>query len=264
MYDVIEPTADETIKAVRDASSGPASAVKATDLHKRYRMGEQTIAALDGVSLEVARGEFVAVMGPSGSGKSTLLYLLGLLDTPDSGTVAIEGNETTGLDDDALTALRRQRLGFLFQTFELIPNLSASENILLPAEIAGGREAATARLAVLARQLGIEERLGHRPRQLSGGQRQRVGLARALINEPAVVLADEPTGNLDSKTGGEVLSLLRRGVDEHGWTVIMVTHDPQAAQTADRIVFLRDGRVAGQAATTDTDVRGSIDAFLDT
>src|SRR5690606_13786136 len=146
-----------------------------------------------------------------------------------------------GLSDDELTGLRRSRLGFLFQTFELIPNLSAAENILLPAEIAGRREQAGIRLKELAGQLGIAERLDHRPRQLSGGQRQRVGLARALINEPAVVLADEPTGNLDTKTGGEVLSLLRHGVDDLGWTVIMVTHDPQAAQAADRIVFLRDG-----------------------
>jgi putative ABC transport system ATP-binding protein len=150
----------------------------------------------------------------------------------------------------------------LFQTFELIPNLSAAENILLPAEIAGHRDAAAARLGELARQLGIDQRLGHRPRQLSGGQRQRVGLARALINEPAVVLADEPTGNLDTKTGSEVLTLLRRGVDELGWTVIMVTHDPQAAQVADRIVFLRDGRLAGEALTAETDVRSSIEAFL--
>jgi putative ABC transport system ATP-binding protein len=238
------------------------SAVRADDLRKRYRLGELTIDALDGVSLDVKTGEFVAVMGPSGSGKSTLLYLLGLLDTPDSGTVAIEGKDTSGLDDDELTGLRRSRLGFLFQTFELIPNLSAAENILLPAEIAGQRLAAATRLEGLARQLGIEQRLGHRPRQLSGGQRQRVGLARALINEPAVVLADEPTGNLDTKTGGEVLSLLRHGVDELGWTVIMVTHDPLAAMIADRIVFLRDGRIAGETLTAETDVRSSIEAFL--
>lgn len=240
------------------------SAVRAVDLHKRYRLGELTINALDGVSIDVKPGEFVAVMGPSGSGKSTLLYLLGLLDTPDSGTVTIEGRDTTGLADDELTGLRRSRLGFLFQTFELIPNLSAAENILLPAEIAGRREEAAGRLEVLARQLGIEQRLSHRPRQLSGGQRQRVGLARALINEPAVVLADEPTGNLDTKTGGEVLALLRRGVDELGWTVIMVTHDPLAAQVADRLVFLRDGRIAGEASTAEHDVRSSIEAFLGT
>ncbi|HET8985753.1 MAG TPA: ABC transporter ATP-binding protein [Trueperaceae bacterium] len=258
MSRVIAPHAEEQTSRAPNATS----AVRATDLRKRYRLGELTIDALDGVSLDVKSGEFVAVMGPSGSGKSTLLYLLGLLDTPDSGTVAIEGRDTSGLDDDELTGLRRSRLGFLFQTFELIPNLSAAENILLPAEIAGQRDEAAARLAKLARQLGIEQRLGHRPRQLSGGQRQRVGLARALINEPAVVLADEPTGNLDTKTGGEVLTLLRHGVDELGWTVIMVTHDSQAAQVADRIVFLRDGRIAGEARTAETDVRSSIEAFL--
>src|SRR5690606_20249057 len=171
-------------------------------------------------------------------------YLIGLLDQPETGSVMIAGTPTAGLSDDELTRLRRTRLGFLFQSFELIPNLSAAENVLLPAEIAGRRDEAVGRLERLASQLGIADRLAHRPRQLSGGQRQRVALARALINEPAVVLADEPTGNLDSKTGAEVLSLLRMGVDESGWTVIMVTHDPVAAQAADRVVFLRDGRVA--------------------
>ncbi len=238
------------------------SALRAAELSKTFRLGDMTIHALDHVSLTVEGGEFVAVMGPSGSGKSTLLHLLGLLDVPDSGTVQVEGNETAGLDDDALTAIRRTRLGFLFQTFELIPNLSARENILLPAEIAGQRVAAEQRLKELARQLGIEERLDHRPRQLSGGQRQRVALARALINAPAVVLADEPTGNLDTKTGNEVLALLRHGVDMLGWTVVMVTHDPMAALSADRIVFLRDGRVAGETPTGVQDVRQRIDRFL--
>jgi len=238
------------------------SALRAADLSKTFRLGDMTIHALDHVSLTVEGGEFVAVMGPSGSGKSTLLHLLGLLDVPDSGTVQVEGNETAGLDDDALTAIRRTRLGFLFQTFELIPNLSARENILLPAEIAGQRVEAEERLKELARQLGIEERLDHRPRQLSGGQRQRVALARALINAPAVVLADEPTGNLDTKTGNEVLALLRHGVDMLGWTVVMVTHDPMAALSADRIVFLRDGRVAGETPTGVQDVRQRIDRFL--
>lgn len=242
-------------------SEAPA-AVAATDLHKSYRLGEQKIRALDGVTLNVAAGEFVAVMGPSGSGKSTLLHLIGLLDQPDSGSVAIAGQATAGLDDDELTAMRRLKLGFLFQSFELVPNLTAAENILLPAEISGRREEAGKRLDELASQLGLDDRLGHRPRQLSGGQRQRVALARALINDPAVVLADEPTGNLDSKTGAEVLALLRQGVDRSGWTVVMVTHDPGAAQTADRIVFLRDGRIAGETAGGREDVRESIDSFL--
>lgn len=237
-------------------------ALEATSLRKTYRLGEAVITALDDVSLSVARGEFVAVMGPSGSGKSTLLYLLGLLDQPDSGTVAIEGRDTTGLDDEQLTALRRDRLGFLFQSFELIPNLSARENVLLPAEIAGRSDAAIPVLADLASKLGIEERLDHRPRQLSGGQRQRVALARALINTPALLLCDEPTGNLDTRTGNEVLKLLREGVDRYGWTIVMVTHDPSAALNADRVVFLRDGKVAGEAATAGSDARAHIDVFL--
>lgn len=241
----------------------PASAaLDARGLHKHYSIGDHQIEALRGVDLTVAAGEFVAVMGPSGSGKSTLLHLLGLLESPDTGSVEVEGTATDGLGDDELTAIRRDRLGFLFQNFELIPNLSARENILLPAEVAGRLEVATARLAELATELGIDERLDHRPRQLSGGQRQRVALARALINDPAVVLADEPTGNLDSRTSSDVLSLLRRGVDSLGWTVVMVTHDPAAAMVADRVVFLRDGEVAGSTLTAEAGARRSVDEFL--
>ncbi|HKI56949.1 MAG TPA: ABC transporter ATP-binding protein [Trueperaceae bacterium] len=236
--------------------------LKATGLSKSYRLGELTIPALRDVDLTVRQGEFLAVMGPSGSGKSTLLHLLGLLDVPDSGEVEIAGERTATLDDDALTGIRRSKLGFLFQSFELIPNLSARENVLLPAEIAGRGAAATGRLAELADALGIADRLDHRPRQLSGGQRQRVALARALINEPLVVLADEPTGNLDTHTGAEVLELLRRGVDQFGWTVVMVTHDPNAAMHADRIVFLRDGGVSGEASTHEGDPRQAIERFV--
>ena len=232
------------------------------DLVKTYQLGEVTIHALRDVTLEVAQGEFVAVMGPSGSGKSTLLHLLGLLDQPDSGDVILGGSLTRDLDDDTLTGLRRNRLGFVFQTFELIPNLTAAENILLPAEIDGKLDGARERLAGLAEQLGIEGRLGHRPSQLSGGQRQRVALARALINQPYVILADEPTGNLDTHTGDEVLQLLRTGVDERGWTVVMVTHDPTAAMVADRIVFLTDGRVSGQTSTAETDARSVIERYV--
>lgn len=232
------------------------------DLVKTYQLGEVTIHALRDVTLEVAKGEFVAVMGPSGSGKSTLLHLLGLLDQPDSGDVILGGSLTRDLDDDTLTGMRRNRLGFMFQTFELIPNLTAAENILLPAEIDGKLEGARGRLASLAEQLGIESRLDHRPSQLSGGQRQRVALARALINEPYVILADEPTGNLDTHTGDEVLQLLRRGVDEQGWTVVMVTHDPTAAMVSDRIVFLTDGRISGEASTAQTDARSVIERFV--
>jgi len=238
-------------------------ALEARGLHKRYRLGAETVRALRGVDLVVQSGEFVAVMGPSGSGKSTLLHMLGLLDPPDEGTIALAGTPTRGLDDDALTDLRRTRLGFVFQTFELVPNLTARENALLPAEIAGDGRAAAKRLDALSQQLGIADRLDHRPDQLSGGQRQRVALARALITDPVLILADEPTGNLDSKTGREVLALLRTGVDDHGWTVVIVTHDVRAAMTADRIVFLRDGTVSGESTAGGADVSALVERYLD-
>jgi putative ABC transport system ATP-binding protein len=237
-------------------------ALEARGLHRRFSLGTETVHALRGVDLSVRSGEFVAVVGPSGSGKSTLLHLLGLLDQPDEGSIVLAGTATAGLDDDALTDLRRQRLGFVFQTFELVPNLTARENILLPAEIHGEGRAALPRLAKLAHDLGIADRLDHRPDQLSGGQRQRVALARALINDPVLVLADEPTGNLDSRTGQEVLDLLRRGVDEHGWTVVTVTHDVRAAMTADRVVFLTDGGVSGEVTVAGTDVAEFVDRYL--
>ena len=225
-------------------------AIAAIDLVKNFQLGSETIRALRGVSLEVATGSFVSVMGASGSGKSTLLHLLGLLELPDSGTVSIGGVGTDGLDDDELTRMRREQLGFVFQGFELIPSLNARENIMLPAEIAGRGQAAGERLQELAARLQIADRLDHRPAQLSGGQRQRVALARALINDPVLVLADEPTGNLDSTTGDEVLGLLRQGVDEQGWTVVMVTHDSHAAGFADRIIRLHDGRIIADDAVS--------------
>jgi len=236
-------------------------ALEADTLSKVYRLGEVRIRALDEVSLRIDPGTFVAVMGPSGSGKSTLLHLMGLLDAPDGGTVRVGGRDTSGLSDDELTMMRRDQIGFVFQTFELIPNLSARENVLLPAEVAGRLTQGRSNLERLAQQLGIADRLDHRPAQLSGGQRQRVALARALVNDPLVVLADEPTGNLDSVAGQEVLDLLRDGVDQQGWTVAMVTHDPNAAMIADRIVFLRDGRVAGEVRTDSSDAREEIVAF---
>jgi putative ABC transport system ATP-binding protein len=235
-------------------------ALEARGLAKRYGIGGETVTALRGVDLLVKRGEFLAVMGPSGSGKSTLLHLLGLLDLPDEGEVLIEGKRTRDLDDDALTGLRRDRLGFVFQTFELIPTLSARENILLPAEVAGRADGGW--LDGLARRLGIDDRLHHFPSQLSGGQRQRVALARALVNDPAVVLADEPTGNLDSRSSAEVLGLLRQGVSEEGWTVVMVTHNPRAALIADRIVFLRDGELSGETSSGDEEARERIERFV--
>ena len=240
----------------------PQAALEAKGLSKHYRLGGETVVALSELELTVPQGQFLAVMGPSGSGKSTLLHLLGLLDSADAGTVEIAGQPTASLSDDALTTLRRDKLGFVFQSFELIPNLSARENILLPAEVAGRRADAEKTLVKLAAVLGIEERLTHRPAQLSGGQQQRVALARALINDPVVILADEPTGNLDSHTGEEVLALLGRGVREDGWTVVMVTHDPKAALHADRIVFLRDGKLVGETLTNGAEARSTIERFV--
>jgi len=217
--------------------------LRTENLSRRYQLGSETIHALRNVSLSVQAGEFVAIMGPSGSGKSTLLHLLGLVDVPDEGEVFLDGAGTDHLSDNTLTKLRREKLGFIFQSFELIPTLSAQENILLPAEIAGRKGEAQSRLKELAAQLGISDRLSHRPNELSGGQRQRVAIARALINDPVVVLADEPTGNLDTQTGTDVLELLRSGVKGAGWTVVMVTHDSHAATFADRIIRLQDGQL---------------------
>lgn len=220
----------------------------AHNLHKNYALGDALVPALRGVSLALARGQWLAIQGSSGSGKSTLLHLLGLLDVPDEGEIFLDDQALHSLDDDARTQLRREHLGFVFQSFELLPTLSAAENILLPADVAGTMAQARQRLPELAARLGIAERLHHRPSELSGGQRQRVALARALINQPKVILADEPTGNLDSKTGSAVLELLRQGVDDLGWTVLMVTHDNQAAAYADSSIWLEDGHILPQPA----------------
>ena len=238
------------------------SALKAINLSKTYQLGSETIYALRDVNLEIKRGEYLAVMGPSGSGKSTLMHLLGLLDKAEGGDVIVEGQSTANLNDDSLTHLRRDKLGFVFQTFELIPTLSAKENILLPAEVAGKKAEGEKTCKRLAKQLDISDRLEHRPNQLSGGQRQRVAIARALINNPVVILADEPTGNLDSQTGTEVLELLRQGVKQHNWTVVMVTHDPKAALYADRIIFLKDGKISGETRTDATQVTSLIETFV--
>lgn len=217
--------------------------VRALDLTKVYGGGAGTVRALDGVDLDIARGRLTAVMGPSGSGKSTLMHLLTGLDTPTSGRVILDGLDLTALDDDALTALRRDSIGFVFQGFNLVPTLSARDNITLPAAIAG-RQVPEDRLAQVAEAFGLADRLDHRPSELSGGQQQRVAIARAVATEPSVVFADEPTGNLDSASSREVLSLLRSAVDSMGQTVVMVTHDPEAALWADRVLYLVDGRVA--------------------
>jgi putative ABC transport system ATP-binding protein len=222
-------------------------AIEAHGLTQVFGAGDNAVRALDGVDLVVRRGEMVAIMGPSGSGKSTLLHILGALDTPTDGTVAVGGRPFDGLDDAGLTRLRRDRIGFVFQFFNLLPSLTAAENVFLPALIARRHDEALEQRALdLLALVGIADRATHVPSELSGGQQQRVSIARALLLEPELVLADEPTGNLDTRSGREILHVLRRLVDERGHTIVMVTHDPAAAAVADRVVFLRDGRVAGE------------------
>jgi putative ABC transport system ATP-binding protein len=216
--------------------------VTASGLHRRYGEGETAVDALRGVSLEVEKGELTAVMGPSGSGKSTLMHILAGLDKPTEGDVSIAGHSLTNLDDTALTKLRREHIGFVFQFFNLLPMLTAEENILLPLSIAGEKPD-EAWLEELLRRTKIGDRRSHRPAELSGGEQQRVAITRALVSRPTVVFADEPTGNLDSKTSGEILELMRDSVENLGQTTVMVTHDPRAAAIADRILFLSDGEI---------------------
>ena len=216
--------------------------VQATDVTRRYGEGATTVDALRGVSLGVPAGQLVAVMGPSGAGKSTLMHILAGLDKPTEGTVEIAGTEITSLDDGKLTRLRRQHIGFVFQFFNLLPMLTAEENVVLPLTIAGEKPERQW-LEDLLKQMGLTDRRTHRPSELSGGQQQRVALARALVTRPTILFADEPTGNLDSKTGGEILELLRASVTNYGQTTVMVTHEPRAAVIADRILFLADGLI---------------------
>jgi putative ABC transport system ATP-binding protein len=218
------------------------AAVEARGLTRRYGEGETAVDALRGIDLNVRSGELVAVMGPSGSGKSTLMHILAGLDKPTSGTVQIAGTEITGLDDAKLTRLRRQHIGFVFQFFNLLPMLDAEENVVLPLSIAGEKPERTW-LDSLLGQMGLAERRKHRPAELSGGQQQRVAIARSLVTRPTILFADEPTGNLDSKTGGEILELMRASVDAYGQTTVMVTHEARAAAIADRILFLEDGLI---------------------
>jgi putative ABC transport system ATP-binding protein len=217
-------------------------AVSARRVTRQYGDGESAVHALRGVSLEVPVGQFTAVMGPSGSGKSTLMHLLAGLDRPTNGRVKIGGEDITEMPDKQLTKLRRRHIGFVFQQFNLLPMLTAEENILLPLSIAG-RKADKAAVAALIERVGLGERLGHKPSQLSGGQQQRVAIARALATQPTVLFADEPTGNLDSTSGAEVLELLREAVEIDRQTTVMVTHDPHAAAVADRVLFLADGAI---------------------
>jgi putative ABC transport system ATP-binding protein len=216
--------------------------VQAQDVSRRYGEGATSVDALRGVSLDVEAGHLVAVMGPSGSGKSTLMHILAGLDKPTAGTVTIAGTEITALPDAKLTLLRREHIGFVFQFFNLLPMLTAEENVVLPLSIAGEKPE-RAWLDELLRETGLDDRRTHRPAELSGGQQQRVAIARALVTRPTILFADEPTGNLDSKTGGEILELLRESVTAYGQTTVMVTHEARAAAIADRILFLADGLI---------------------
>ncbi|HKP90774.1 MAG TPA: ABC transporter ATP-binding protein [Thermoleophilaceae bacterium] len=218
------------------------SVVTADSVTRRFGEGPTAVEALRGVSLAVELGRLTAVMGPSGSGKSTLMHILAGLDRPTSGEVTIAGTEITGLDDTDLTKLRRERIGFIFQFFNLLPMLTAEENILVPVRIAG-REPDDGWYEELVERVGLGDRLSHRPSELSGGQQQRVAIARALVSRPTIVFADEPTGNLDSQTSGEILELLQGMVGNFGQTTLMVTHDPQAAAIADRVLFIADGKL---------------------
>jgi len=228
------------------------SIIQTENLTKIYGAGEAAVTALDHVNLSVEEGEFVAVMGPSGCGKSTLLHLIGGLDRPTEGRVLLDGQDLAALDDDRVTALRRRKVGLVFQFYNLIPVLTAVENAALPLTLDGVKsEAALQRATEWLSRLGLEDRLHNRPDQLSGGQQQRVAIARALVAEPALILADEPTGNLDSRAGDEIAGLLKQISGQWGRTILMVTHDPRIAACADRIVFLKDGRVVDEARLKD-------------
>lgn len=225
--------------------------VSASGLTRTYGEGEAAVHALAGVDVSFPAGQFTAIMGPSGSGKSTLMHLLAGLDRPTSGSVVLDGTVLGTLDDNELTELRRDRIGFIFQAFNLIPVLTAYENVVLPLSIAG-RKPDEEWLDQLIEVVGLGDRMGHRPAELSGGQQQRVAVMRALVSRPAVVFADEPTGNLDSSSSAEILALLRRSVDEYGQTIVMVTHDDEAASHADRLIVLRDGLIVEDRASAQT------------
>jgi putative ABC transport system ATP-binding protein len=225
-------------------------AVTATDITRRYGEGSTAVDALRGVSIDLPRGSLTAIMGPSGSGKSTLMHILAGLDRPTGGKVSLDGTEITGLGDTELTKMRRRHIGFIFQFFNLLPMLTAEENILLPQAIAGERPD-DAWLSELIRRAGLDDRRHHRPAELSGGQQQRVAIVRALVSKPTVVFADEPTGNLDSASSAEILDLMRSSVDSYGQTTLMVTHDAGAAAIADRVYFLDDGKIVRDLKSPD-------------
>ncbi|MET0837747.1 MAG: ABC transporter ATP-binding protein [Marmoricola sp.] len=240
-----------TVTTTRPSVS-TATAARAEGLSKFYGIGEATVSALDNVSVDLAEGQFTAIMGPSGSGKSTLLHMLAGLDRPSSGQVFLGDVELSSLSDKQLTMLRRDRIGFIFQSFNLLPTMTAAENIVLPMRIAG-RKPDEHWVASIVETVGLSGRLGHRPAQLSGGQQQRVAAARALASKPEIVFADEPTGALDSSSSTELLSFLRNAVTELGQTVVMVTHDPNAASYADRVIFLADGHIVDEMHTPTAD-----------
>ena len=247
------------VPAVDVAERAPAAVVAARDITRRYGEGDTAVEALRGVTLDVQQGKLTAVMGPSGSGKSTLMHIMAALDRPTSGTVWIAGTQLGNLSDTQITKLRRKHIGFVFQFFNLLPMLTAEENIVLPLSIAGEKPD-KAWLQELTEKVGLEDRRTHRPAELSGGQQQRVAIARALVSRPTVMFADEPTGNLDSTTSGEILELLRTMVESYGQTTVMVTHDPQAAAIAHRILFLSDGRVVRDLGPSDA---GDVIAAMD-
>src|ERR671915_28609 len=242
-------TRDEAAVAETAAAQNGA-VVTASEITRRYGEGDTAVDALRGVSLEVARGKLTAIMGPSGSGKSTLMHIMAALDRPTSGYVVLAGTRLGELSDTEVTKLRREHIGFIFQFFNLLPMLTAEQNIVLPLTL-GSRKPEAEFFDDLLDKVGLQDRRKHRPSELSGGQQQRVAIARALVSRPSVVFADEPTGNLDSKTGGEILDLLRGSVQDYGQTLVMVTHDARAAATADRILFLADGRIVKELRGAD-------------
>ena len=243
---------ESTLAAPSESQSSASPIVRATGLERVYGEGQAEVRALDGVDVEFEKGRFTSIMGPSGSGKSTLMHILAGLDKPTAGTVEIDGQDITGLDDGELTQLRRDKLGFVFQFFNLLPVLTAEENILLPLSIARKKPDREWVDQVIDR-VGLTDRRDHRPSELSGGQQQRVAVARALVTKPAVLFADEPTGNLDSKASEDVLKMLRAAVDETGQTVIMVTHEPDAAAHGDRLIALLDGKLVHDAPPVSAD-----------